>query len=98
MTVSFDLTGTQGSRNFTESGGFTSVYTTPQSPSDSSESERIGDRLTLSFRGKRDTAAARALARRRPLSRPRPWFRHDGAGTALARVSMGSVRTRQSRT
>lgn len=49
MTVSYNLTATRGSRTVVESGGFTSVHTVPQNPSDPSESELIGDRLTLSF-------------------------------------------------
>ncbi|HEX8109021.1 MAG TPA: hypothetical protein VF516_14915 [Kofleriaceae bacterium] len=48
-TVSFNLTGTQGSQTFAESGGYTELRTLGQTSSDPTESELTGDSFSMSF-------------------------------------------------
>ena len=52
--VTFNLTGTRGTRSVTETGGFTTVETLPQSSSDPTELELLGDSFTVAviFDGK----------------------------------------------
>lgn len=49
LAASFDFTVTQGAMSFTESGGYSIVIRTAENPTDSTEYELTGDRISLAL-------------------------------------------------